>query len=477
MSNNLDLYEIVVGLEVHVELATKTKMFCSCKNTFGALPNTHVCPVCKGLPGALPSLNGRAVEYAVRAGLALGCEISHVSRLDRKGYFYPDLPKGYQISQAEYPLCVGGGVDISTSEGKKRIRIERIHIEEDAGKLIHSDSEGTLIDLNRCGVPLIEIVSYPDISSAEEAKAYLSELRSIILYTGVSDCKLNEGSFRCDVNLSVRRKGDTALGTRTEMKNINSFNFVAKAIEYEAARQISVIEGGGTIVRETRRFDSQSGKTHTLRKKEAVADYKFAREPDILPFSIDPHTIENIRASLGELPSAKIERYKRDFGICDADARILVSRPSLCAFFEQVASLTSHVRTAANIIISELLASVNADEFECHLSPADLALIADMCAERTVNSSTVKRIIKLLGESEYGGYTPDRLVRELDLAQISDVDVLEKALSTTLKQSPKLLADYKGGKSAAKKAIVGKVMALTNGKADPVIVSELIEKL
>ena len=477
MSINVNSYETVVGLEVHVELATKTKMFCACKNSFGAPPNTHVCPVCMGLPGALPSLNGKAVEYAVRAGLALGCKINNVSRMDRKNYFYPDLPKGYQISQAEYPLCVDGGVDISTSEGSKRIRIERIHIEEDAGKLIHSESGETLIDLNRCGVPLIEIVSSPDISSADEAKAYLSELRSILLHIGVSDCKLNEGSFRCDVNLSVRRRGDTALGVRTEMKNINSLNFVAKAIEYEAARQISLIERGESVVRETRRFDSQSGKTHTMRRKEIAADYKFFREPDILPFSIDPHTVERMRGSIGELPSAKIERYVRDFGIGKTDAKIIVSSPSLCSFFESAAALTPHVRTVSNIIISELLANTSADDFECSLSASDLASIAELCASRTINSSTVKRIIKLLGDSEYAGYTPERLVCELELAQISDISSLKCVLDTAVEQSPKLLADYKTGKSAAKKAIVGKVMALTSGRADPVIVSELIDKL
>ena len=302
-------YETVIGLEIHAELATKTKIYCGCKNEFGGEPNTHTCPVCTGMPGSLPVLNKAVVDYAIKAGLAMNCSITQYSKQDRKNYFYPDLPKAYQISQFDLPLCRNGYLDIETEQGAKRIGITRIHIEEDAGKLVHHSEKGTMIDCNRCGVPLIEIVSEPDIRSAEEAKAYVQKLRTVLLYAGVSDCKMNEGSLRCDVNLSVRKIGDTKLGVRTEMKNINSFQFIGKAIDYEFLRQVDVIENGGKIVQETRRFDADDGKTYSMRTKENMGDYRYFTEPDLCPIVLTDEYIDNVRSSIPMLPDERKRMY------------------------------------------------------------------------------------------------------------------------------------------------------------------------
>ena len=461
-------FEAVIGLEVHVELSTKSKIFCSCPTEFGAEPNTHVCPVCMGLPGALPVLNKRVVEYAIRAGLATGCNISGRTRLDRKNYFYPDLPKAYQISQYELPLCYGGSVHLS--DGKK-IGITRIHIEEDAGKLIHEDGQ-TLLDLNRCGVPLIEIVSEPDIRSAEQAKEYLTELRTLMLYAAVSDCKMNEGSFRCDVNLSVRRVGEERLGVRTEMKNINSFSFVAKAIEYEFARQVSILSSGGKVVPETRRFDAASGKTYAMRSKESAEDYRFFPEPDLCAFEIDEAIIEDAKAELAELPDARRERYVSAYGLTETDARIMTSRPELADYFELAAEKTAHARIAANMILSDLLALVGADGFDCPVSAEKLASVATLLGESRINSSTAKRIIKLIAAGEER--SPEELVATLGLEQINDRARLYEVLCEVMCESPKLFEDFKGGKQAAKKAIVGKVMSKTGGLANPLVVNDLL---
>ena len=318
-------YEMVIGLEVHVELKTATKIFCSCPTTFGAAPNTQCCPVCMGFPGTLPVLNKKVVEYAVKAGLATNCKIANYSKEDRKNYFYPDLPKAYQISQYDLPLCEHGWLDIETEAGSKRIGITRIHIEEDAGKLVHDDVHGTMIDCNRCGVPLIEIVSEPDIRSAEEAKAYLQKLRAIILYTGISDCKMEEGSLRCDVNLSVRKVGAEAFGTRTEMKNLNSFQFIVKAIEYEYKRQVDAIEAGETVVQETRRFDTATGKTNTMRTKEDADDYRYFPDPDLPPIEMSDERIAAFAAEIPELPDARKARYIEKYGLTPYDGEILTS--------------------------------------------------------------------------------------------------------------------------------------------------------
>ncbi len=474
MSDVYERYETVIGLEVHIELKTSSKIFCGCPTAFGGKPNTQVCPICAGLPGTLPTLNRHAVELGVKAGLATGCSISRLSFFDRKNYFYPDLPKAYQISQNDTPLCRDGYVDITVNGKNKRIGIERIHLEEDAGKLTHTE-DGTLIDYNRCGVPLIEIVSRPDLRSGEEAKAYLSELRLIMMYAGVSDCKMNEGSFRCDVNLSVRKVGDTALGTRTEMKNINSFNFVAEAIEYESKRQIDLLESGGRVLMETRRFDADTGKTYTMRVKETAADYRFFREPDLPPLQISDQTIDSLRNSLPLLPDKLRKILKDNYGLAEDTAEIIASRPAMCSYFLHAAELTDYPRTVANLMISELLGTQVADEFAPAVSGERLSAVAELFGNGEINSSTVKKLLSMLEKDAVS--TPEELVKHHGLRQINDRGLLYDELDKVLENTPKLFEDYKNGKTAAKKAIIGKVMAATGGKANPMILNELFEEI
>ena len=474
MTSVYEKYETVIGLEVHIELNTASKIFCGCSTTFGAQPNTQVCPICAGLPGTLPTVNKQAVELGIKAGLVTNCTISPLSFFDRKNYFYPDLPKAYQISQNDIPLCRNGYVSITVSKEQKRIEIERIHLEEDAGKLTHTEG-GTLIDYNRCGVPLIEIVSRPDIRSADEAKAYLSELRLIMMYAGVSDCRMNEGSFRCDVNLSVRKKGDTALGVRTEIKNINSFNFVAQAIEYESKRQIDLLENGGKVLMETRRFDADTGKTVTMRVKENAADYRFFREPDLPPLEISKDTVDSIKKSLPILPQ-EFRRILRDkYGISDGTAEIIISRPSMSSYFLRAAAFTSFPRTVANLMVTELLGNQAADEFAPSVSAQRLSAVAELFGKDEINSSTVKKLLSMLEKDSMS--TPDELVEKYGLRQINDRDFLRRELETVLENNPKLFEDYRNGKSAAKKAIIGKVMASTGGKANPIILNGLFEDI
>lgn len=467
----IDDYELVCGLEVHVELKTATKIFCSCPTTFGAEPNTQCCPVCSGMPGALPVLNRRVVELAVTAGLALNCEITRLSREDRKNYFYPDLPKAYQISQFDLPLCVGGYVDILSDGKPKRIGITRIHIEEDAGKLIHDDS-GTLIDLNRCGVPLIEIVSEPDIRSAEEAADYARKLRSILLAAGVSDCKMNEGSLRCDVNLSVRKRGETDLGTRTEMKNINSFSFVEKAVEYEYRRQVELLKSGGKVVQETRRFDAQSGKTFTMRVKENADDYRYFPDPDLPWIETTDEEIMRIKSTLPKLPDARRADYIA-MGLSEKDAEQLISDPALYEFFDKAAELTEYPKLLANLTLGELLSLTDGD---IKAGPAALAKVADLAGEGTINSSTAKKLVRAICEASGAGKTfdPVRYVEENKLAQIRDEALLREYVTKALEADPKAVAAYKAGKSNAAKAIMGKIMAKTGGRGDPVILDRLL---
>ena len=464
-------YEAVIGLEIHVELKTATKIFCSCPTTFGAPPNTQVCPVCMGLPGALPVLNKKVVEYAVKAGLALGCTVTEHTKTDRKNYFYPDLPKAYQISQYDAPLCRDGYLDIETDGGSKRVGITRIHIEEDAGKLTHIE-DYTLIDCNRCGVPLIEIVTEPHISSAEEAKAFMQKLRAVILYTGISDCKMNEGSMRCDVNLSVRRKGESALGTRTEIKNINSFAFVAKAIEYEYLRQAEALERGERIVQETRRFDSGSGKTYSMRTKEAANDYRFFSEPDLPPIFIEKELVERLAREIPELPDVRKGRYIEDFALSAYDADLIVSQKSLAEIFEHAAELTDHPKLLANMLIGEGLRLSSGEDFLCPISPKNLARLAELSGSGTVNSSTAKKLFARLWEQDCD---PQEIVEREDLAQITDRRALLALVREVLAENPSIVADYKRGKTFAAKSAVGKVMSKTGGRADPVILSDLVE--
>ena len=388
-------YEMVIGLEVHVELKTATKIFCGCSTKFGAAPNTQCCPVCTGMPGSLPVLNSKVVEYAVKAGLATGCKIATYSKQDRKNYFYPDLPKAYQISQYDLPLCSEGHLDIETESGKKRIGITRIHIEEDAGKLVHQEGKGTFIDCNRCGVPLIEIVSEPDMRSAEEAKAYLQKLRAIILYTGVSDCKMNEGSLRCDVNLSIRKKGSDKLGTRTEMKNLNSFQNVVKAIEYEYARQVSVLEEGGEVIQETRRFDMNTGKTSSMRSKEKADDYRYFPDPDLVPIVVSPEFLEEIRKSIPVLPDQRKASYQEKYGLSSLAAETLVTRKDIADYFETVAGETEYPLLAANLVSGEV-ARLCPEEQAVPVAPEHIAVLSDLLGQGKINGGTCKKVIAQL---------------------------------------------------------------------------------
>ncbi len=466
-----DDYELVCGLEVHVELKTETKIFCSCPTAFGAEPNTQCCPICAGLPGALPVLNRRVVELAVRAGLALGCEISSYSIEERKNYFYPDLPKAYQISQLERPLCTGGHVDI-ISEGKaKRIGITQIHIEEDAGKLIHGEN-GTLIDLNRCGVPLIEIVSEPDIRSAKEAADFARRLRSILMFAGVSDCKMNEGSLRCDVNLSVRKKGDTALGTRTETKNINSFTFVEKAVESEFRRQVELVSSGQTVKMETRRFDASTGSTETMRVKETADDYRYFPDPDLPPIELDESELERIRLELPRLPDERRAEYL-ELGLCEKDADQLISELELSELFDAARRETEYPKLLANLILGELL---SVSEGELIASPSALAGVSRLCGAGTINSSTAKKLVRLLHASAKRGESldPETYVRENELMQIRDPELLRGIVKSALDSDPKAVAAYRAGKTSAAKAIMGRIMAMTKGRGDPVLLDELL---
>lgn len=458
-------YEMVIGLEVHCELKTKTKIFCACPTAFGAKPNTQCCPICMGMPGTLPVLNKQVVDYAIKAGLATGCTIARYSKQDRKNYFYPDLPKAYQISQYDLPLCEKGALEIETEEGSKQVGITRIHIEEDAGKLVHDDKLGTLIDCNRCGVPLIEIVSEPDIRSADEAVAYFKKLRAIILATGISDCKMNEGSLRCDVNLSVRKVGASEFGTRTEMKNLNSFAFIQKAIEYEYKRQVDEIEAGGTITQETRRYDQASGKTFAMRSKENANDYRYFPDPDLLPIVTSEEKLQSLAAELPELPDARKARYMEKLGLSRYMAERLITDEGKSARFEEALADCRYPILLANLL-SDLV-----EEEVSGLSAAALSKLADLTGDELISASTAK---KLLRDRALTTTDPEVLVRARDLMQISDEKLLRPLVEQAIASSAKSVADYKAGKTSAAMAIVGKVMSLSHGKGNPRKISELV---
>lgn len=463
-------YEMVIGLEVHVELKTKTKIFCSCSTAYGAEPNTQTCPVCMGLPGVLPVLNGKVVEYAVKAGLATNCTIAHYSKQDRKNYFYPDLPKAYQISQYDLPLCENGYITIETPEGSKKIGITRIHIEEDAGKLVHDEAHGTMIDCNRCGVPLIEIVSEPDIRSAEEAIAYLEKLRSIIIYTGVSDCKNNEGAFRCDINLSVRKKGQKDFGTRTEMKNINSFRFASAAIEYEYKRQVEVLEAGGKIIQETRKFDQETGKTVSMRTKENANDYRYFPDPDLPPIDLTSSSIEHLRSEIGELPDTKKQKYMEAFGLTAYDSDTLLRDPNVAKYFEEVIKHTSYYKIVANIFITDIMRRSNGS---FPVTPENIAKLADLFGNQIINSSTLKKLTARLWKEDFD---PTVIVEKEGLAQINDKEVLASMADAVIKNNSQFVLDYKNGNEKVFEALVGIAMRETNGKANPVVLAEILKE-
>ena len=466
-------YEMVIGLEVHVELKTATKIFCGCSTKFGAAPNTQCCPVCTGMPGSLPVLNGKVVEYAVKAGLATGCKIATYSKQDRKNYFYPDLPKAYQISQYDLPLCSEGHLDIETESGKKRIGITRIHIEEDAGKLVHQEGKGTFIDCNRCGVPLIEIVSEPDMRSAEEAKAYLQKLRAIILYTGVSDCKMNEGSLRCDVNLSIRKKSSDKLGTRTEMKNLNSFQNVVKAIEYEYARQVSVLEEGGEVIQETRRFDMNTGKTSSMRSKENADDYRYFPDPDLVPIVVSPEFLEEIRKSIPVLPDQRKASYQEKYGLTSLAAETLVTRKDIADYFETVAGETEYPLLAANLVSGEV-ARLCPEEQAVPVAPEHIAVLSDLLGQGKINGGTCKKVIAQLFREDGD---PIAIIEAQGLQQISDPQVLRPMAEEVLRQSQKVVQDYQGGNKNAFQAVVGQLMKKTQGTGNPQVIGQVLSEL
>ena len=467
-------YEVIIGLEVHAELSTKTKIFCSCPTAFGAAPNTHTCPICMAMPGTLPVLNEKVVEYAVKAGLATNCEISRNSKNDRKNYFYPDLPKSYQISQFDKPLCEHGYVEIEINGEKKKIRLTRIHIEEDAGKLNHDEfGGGSLVDLNRAGVPLIEIVSEPDLRSAEEVEQYLRKLKSILEYIEVSDCKMQEGSLRADVNVSVRKKGETKLGTRTEMKNMNSFRSIVRAIEYEVDRQIDVIENGGKIDQETLRWDDVSGKTFPMRDKEDAQDYRYFPDPDLVAIKLSEEYIENIKNSLPELPESRKERYLQEYKLSEKDAKLITASKYLSDLFEEAVKVCNNPKAVNNWIISDISRILNETEMEPIQIPFDakqLGKLVVLIDKGTISSSIGKKVLVELFENPRD---PEDIIKEKGWIQISDEGAIKEVVLKILENNPQSIADYKGGKDKALGFLVGQAKKETKGKANPQMLNKM----
>ena len=470
-------YETVIGLEVHVELATKTKIFCGCSTAFGGAPNSHTCPVCTGMPGTLPVLNKQVVQYAVAVGLATNCTITQYCKFDRKNYFYPDNPQNYQISQLYLPICRDGHVEIEVPEGKKTIGIHEIHMEEDAGKLIHDDWEDcSLVDYNRSGVPLIEIVSKPDMRSAEEVIAYLEKLRMIIQYLGASDCKLNEGSMRADVNISVREVGSDQFGTRTEMKNLNSFRAITHAIENERERQIELIESGQQVVQETRRWDDAKEYSYAMRSKEDAQDYRYFPDPDLVPISISDAWLEELRASQPEFREEKMERYKTEYDIPEYDIGIITDSKHLADLFEETTALCGQPKKVSNWIMGEtlrLLKEKNMDAKDLLFSPQNLAGLIRLTDSKAVNSTVAKEIFAVMFDENID---PEKYAEEKGLKTVNDEEALRKAIAEVIASNSQSVADYQGGKEKAIGFLVGQTMKAMKGKADPVIVNQLLKE-
>ena len=472
-------YEVIIGLEVHAELSTKTKIFCSCKTDFGAEPNTQVCPVCMALPGALPVLNEKVVEYAVKAGLATNCEIAKDSRNDRKNYFYPDLPKSYQISQSDKPLCNHGYIEIEDDNGNvKKVRILRIHIEEDAGKLNHNEfGSGSLVDLNRSGVPLIEIVSEPDLRSEAEADRYLKKLKSILQYIDVSDCKMQEGSFRADVNVSVHKK-EEPFGTRTEMKNMNSFKSISRAIEYEKNRQINELEKGNIIIQETLRWDDLEGKTFPMRNKEDAQDYRYFPEPDLGIIQLSEEYVENVRKQLPEMPESRKNRYMNEIGLSEKDSNSITSSKYLSDLFEEAGKISGNYKAVCNWINSDIARILNEKELEPEEIPftaEELAEMIKLIDKGTISSSIAKKVLDELFENPRD---PNKIIEEKGWIQISDETQIKEVVLKVLSENEQSVLDYKAGKDRALGYLVGRAMKQTKGKANPKMLNEMfIEEL
>jgi aspartyl-tRNA(Asn)/glutamyl-tRNA(Gln) amidotransferase subunit B len=470
-------YEPVIGLEVHVQLLTETKIFCGCSAKFGAPPNTNVCPVCLGYPGSLPVLNRRAVEFATLAGLALNCRINQDSIFARKNYFYPDLPKGYQISQYDRPIAEFGHIDITSEGHPKRIGITRLHLEEDAGKSLHDDaSEYTSLDLNRCGTPLAEIVSEPDLRSPQEAFEYLTKLKEIILFTGVSDCNMEEGSLRCDANVSIRPVGQTEFGTKAEVKNVNSFRFIREALEYEIERQIDVLESGGRVEQETRLYNADEGKTYAMRSKERAHDYRYFPEPDLLPLLVNSTWMREIQGKLPELPDARRQRFVAEYGITEYDAGVLTASKSLADQFESAAKTAKNPKRVANLVQGELMGRLKAANIQIDQSPITMqgvAFSADLVEAGTISGKMLKDLYDRSFELHED--FPSVYQREKP-QQISDTTAIEKMIEDVIASSPKQLEQYRAGKVTMKGYFVGQVMKASKGQANPAVVNELLDK-
>lgn len=472
-------WEIVMGLEVHTELATKTKIFCGCSTEFGSEPNTHVCEICSGMPGTLPLLNERVVEFAVRTGLATNCKITQKTKFDRKNYFYPDLPKAYQISQLYLPICRNGYIEVKGENGEpKKIGIHEIHMEEDAGKLIHDEFEDcTLVDYNRCGVPLLEIVSEPDFRSADEVVEYLEKLRAILQFTGVSDCKMQEGSLRADVNLSVRPKGQKEFGTRTEMKNLNSFHAIARAIAYESRRQIDLLEDGEAVVQETRRWDDNKGYSYAMRSKEDAQDYKYFPEPDLPPIEISDARIQEIRESMPELPEQKKQRYREALGLPEYDTEILTGNMAFVTLFEEAVKLCDSPKDVANWIMGEVMKLLNDTGTlpeDMTLAPEKLAVVIQMVKSGKINRGTGKTVLEKVFTD---GVDPESYVKENNLAQITDLGAIRPVLEEVIAANEKSVSEYKAGKTQAMGYIMGQAMRALKGKAPAQEVQKMLHEL
>ena len=472
-------YETVIGLEVHVELATKTKIFCGCSTAFGGAPNTHTCPVCTGMPGSLPVLNKQVVEYAAAVGLATNCTITQNCKFDRKNYFYPDNAQNYQISQLYLPICRNGHVDIELEDGTtKQIRIHEIHMEEDAGKLVHDDWEDvSLVDYNRSGIPLIEIVSEPDMRSAEEVIAYLDKLRLIVQYLGVSDCKLQEGSMRADVNLSVREAGSTEFGTRTETKNLNSFSAISRCIENEVARQIDLIESGEKVVQETRRWDDNKEYSYAMRSKEDAQDYRYFPDPDLVPVSISDEWLDRIRKAQPEFKTEKMKRYKEEFGIPDYDINIITDSKKLADIFEAATAICNKPKKVSNWIMGEtmrLLKEKDMDAADISFSPENLAKLIELVEAGSINNSVAKDVfVKVFDED----VDPDKYIEENGLKQVNDEGALKATIEKVIADNPQSVEDYRNGKKQAIGYLVGQTMKAMQGKANPGMVNKLLQEL